>query len=324
MDVYLEKTGMADDTPEDKNREFLLELGTQLEPVIANLYERETGKHLQQPSPARWQHREHPVLMGTPDRLVLEEQRGVELKSENQFQNEFGEPGTDQVPYHYLIQCAHYMAIGEVAAWDIAVLHGGSKFSIYTLHRDQELEKFMIDELLRWWDEHIVRGVVPEVDSSDAWKVYLRKKYPVNTLPILDSDKETYVNVQKLLVARHYVESWETEKTELENQLKLLIGEHEGIHGDFGKITWRKSKDSKTTDYSVAFEWLARKTGTPPDVRAQILNQFTQIKPGTRRFLVSEKKGWLHGLSTSDREAQLPGDVAALQAGDCQSTPETS
>src|SRR6266704_808855 len=281
MDVYLEKTGMADEQPEDKNRQFLLELGTQLEPVIAKLYERETGKHLQLPSPARRQHPEHAILFGSPDRLVEGENCGVELKTENQFMNEFGEAGTDQVPYHYLIQCAHYMAVTGYEQWDVALLHGGARFSIYPLHRDKELEGYMIDELRHWWDHHIVQNVRPDVDGSDAWKTYLKKKYPVNLLPVFESDAESLDMVRHLAVARIALHSWEVEEAELENRIKLAIGEHDGLEGDFGKITWKRTRDGKTTDFTAAFEWLANKTGTPHEMRDQILNQFTNTKPGS-------------------------------------------
>jgi putative phage-type endonuclease len=323
MDVYLDKTGMAEDVPEDKNRQFLLELGTQLEPVIARLYERETGKHLQQPSPAMWTHSKHEILLGHPDRVVASD-RGVELKSENQFQNEFGDPGTDQVPYHYLIQCAHYMAIGNYPTWDVALLRGGATFAIYTLHRDLELEQFMLDELLAWWDHHIVQGVPPDVDSSDAWKVYLRKKFPADILPIKPTDQVALELLQRLADARRGCESWETVKVEMENRLKLIIGEHEGLQGDFGKVTWRKTKDGSTTDMAAAFQWLANKTGTPQELREQILQQFTHAKPGVRRFLFSPRKGWNYGQFANSAEAgKLSESAAALQERNRESAAET-
>src|SRR6267142_5704216 len=82
MDVWLEKKGLLEETS-DPNREFLLELGTQLEPVIARLYERETKAKLVLPFPAQWRHKQRDILIGSPDRFVEGQARGVELKSEN-------------------------------------------------------------------------------------------------------------------------------------------------------------------------------------------------------------------------------------------------
>src|SRR6266849_2791235 len=152
MDVWLDKMGLKEETP-DPDRDFLLDLGNSLEPVIAGLYEKQTGRTLiALAPPGIWEHPKHPMLLGSPDRLVRGERRGVELKSENLFQDKFGESGTDQVPEHYLIQCAHYMAITNYDAWDVALLHGGARFNIYTINRDLELEKAMVEQLLNWWN----------------------------------------------------------------------------------------------------------------------------------------------------------------------------
>lgn len=312
MDVYLDKTGMAEEP--DANRQFLLELGQQLEPVIARLYERETGKHLQQPSPALWHHSKHPVLLGTPDRIIAGE-RGVELKSENQFQNEFGEPGTDQVPYHYLIQCAHYMALSNMPAWDVALLKSGASFAIYTIHRDLELEEFIISELLLWWESHIVAQKPPDVDSSDAWKRYLRQKFPSNILPIKSTDSAVMDDIRRLAASRLALEHWDEEKTEIENRLKLAIGEHEGFAGDFGKLTWRKAKDSQAIDYERAFNYLASHSGIAPDMLEVMLSNFTVTRPGSRRLLFQPRKGWTPygGAPTEKPAGEFPSHPPALQ-----------
>src|SRR6266852_4597282 len=70
-----------DGTP-DPDRDFLLDLGNSLEPVIAGLYEKQTGRTLiALAPPGIWEHPKHPMLLGSPDRLVRGERRGVELKS---------------------------------------------------------------------------------------------------------------------------------------------------------------------------------------------------------------------------------------------------
>jgi len=322
MDVYLDKTGQAAETA-DKDRENLLELGKLMEPVIAALYTRETGKQLQQPSPALIHDSRHEFILGTPDRIVAGE-RGVELKTENQFMDEFGEPGTDQVPYDYLIQCAHYMRLTNMPEWDIALLHAGTRFSIYTIKRDAELEAMLIDELRAWWQKHIVGGVPPVVDGSEAWRTYLRRKYPANILPMRDVTAETFSLINYLAIVRQQIETGENYKAELENKIKLAIGDAEGIAGDFGKITWRKTKDGQSVDWETAFECLANKLGVTAELRAQLIKSFTEVKPGSRRLLFTPRKGWSPYDAIADSEnGKLPNDVAALPSGNPESTPET-
>jgi putative phage-type endonuclease len=323
IEVYLEKTGEVEEQPEDKQKQFLLDLGQDLEPVIAKLYERETGRELVKPAPARWRHPKYPVLIGTPDRIVPGVGLGVEIKSENQFSSEFGEPGTDQVPYHYLIQCAHYMSLGDYQFWDVALLHGGARFSIYRINRDPELEGYMIDELIRWWDKHIVGGELPEVDASPGWKTFLRRRYPSNILPVLDTDVETISEIRRLALARHALACWENEKTEIETRLKLAIGEHEGFAGDFGKITWRKTKDSEVTNFARAFDWLAEDCKLPELSKQQILEACTHTKPGIRRFLFTPRKEW-YGSFREEDSRKLSGFTSETQIGNSESTPEAS
>jgi putative phage-type endonuclease len=331
MDVWLEKKGLAEER-NDPNRDFLLDLGTQLEPVIARCYERQTGVKLTLPFPLQWTHKKYPVLRGSPDRFVEGVSRGVELKSENQFSDQFGEPGTDQVPYHYLVQCAHYMAVLDYDVWDVALLHGGTRFAVYTIHRDKELEASMTEQLLDWWERYIVKDVPPDVDGSGAWKVYLRKKYPVNLLPIKQGDEETLNLVKKLEWAGVSAAACAAIEEETKNRLKLLIGEHDGIQGEFGKITWKKTKDSESVDWELTHKDFLRTLaakhpelwlGELHEVHRTIQRIHTMPRQGTRRFLFQPAKGWNDGSRNAKQigqagtsAADISGTAGALQAGD--------
>lgn len=324
MDVWLDKMGLADEVPEDRNRQFLLELGTQLEPVIARLYERETGKNLQQPVPGLMRHPVLPMIIGSPDRLVKGEQRGVELKTENQFMDEFGEPGTDQVPYHYLVQCAHYMAVTGMPVWDLALLHGGAAFSIYTIERDLELEHSMLAQLMDWWDRHIVAKTPPDVDGSDAWRVYLRTKFPRNLLPLKDVERngEVLEDVKQLARIRDFVDQIEQTENTLETRIKLAIGEHDGLFGEFGKITWKRSKDGEKVDWEEVYKRLAVRHVLDKQFTqnaVHIINECTTPRPGSRRFLFQPKKEWIENGKFRESPAVSKigtTEPAALPAGD--------
>jgi putative phage-type endonuclease len=317
MDVWLEKKGLAEEK-NDPDRDFLLDLGQQLEPVIARLYERQTESKLTLPFPMLWAHKSYPFLMGTPDRFVEGAARGVELKSESQFSDQFGDAGTDQVPWHYLLQCAHYMAVLDYDVWDVAVLHAGTRFGIYTLRRDRELEQTIIQQLCEWWERYIVKDTPPDVDSSGAWKVYLRKKFPANLLPVKEADAETLLLVELFRLARERAEFYGDTAEETENRLKLLIGEHEGLVGPFGKITWKKSKDSAVVDWETAFRAISEMI--PADVASNALKACTTVRPGARRFLFKPKEGERHGrnIESATREAERIFDHAAPALRDGQ------
>lgn len=301
MDVWLDKTLRAPITEPDPERDFLRDLGSVVEPFIGRRYEFETGRKLRSvPAPGVIHHPLHDVILGSPDRLVVGEKRGVELKTENRFQDNFGDPGTDEVPDWYRVQCAHYMAITQFDQWDLALLHGGTRFGIYPIERDVAGENDLLEFLLSWWDRHVVRDTPPDVDGSQAWATYLSRKFPKHTKPLIPADETTEAFAQKLVRVRWVIDEAEDMKSELENRLKLTIGENEGLAGEFGKITWRRSKDSVVTNFENA---LTEIRGTLPFVIpdqelihkvdatiGEILKTHTKPKPGSRRFLVTERK----------------------------------
>lgn len=300
MDVWVEKTGRAPKSDPDPDREFLLDLGTAVEPFIAKRYERETGR-ITRSVPGVMRHPLHEVILGTPDRLVVGEKRGVELKSEIQFQDRFGDPGTDDVPDWYRVQCAHYMAITGFESWDIALLHGGTRFGIYPIDRDPVAENSLIEFELDWWDRHVVKDTPPEIDGSSAWTRYLAQKFPKHIKPLIEADDAASKFATQLIRARTVIDDADMMKTEYENRLKAIIGENEGIRGAFGRITWKRTKDSVETNFENA---LTEVRGTLPfvipdqelirkvdETIAEILKTHTKPKPGVRRFLVTPAKG---------------------------------
>jgi len=318
MDVWLDKKGMVPERT-DPDKEFLLDLGQEMEPVIARLYEKQTGRRIE-PVGGLLHHPEHPVLLGTPDRLVVGEERGVELKTENVFSDQFGDPGTDEVPINYLIQCAHYMAITGYARWDIAVLHGGARFAIYHLERDLELENMMVAQLLDWWRLHILNNVPPEIDHSEAWRFYLHKKHPVNLLPLEPLPEQHTPLLAQLYRVREAEKGIGVMRDELEMQLKALIADREGYTSPFGRVTWKNTKNTQHTDYQAAFFKLAGAVGATQETQKKILEQFTENRPGVRRFLFTPRKDF-HGLPTSYLETVRASVAALAQPGDGERSP---
>ena len=309
LDVWLEKTGRAPIQELAPDREDLLFLGTALEPAIAAMYSRKTGRELLQVQENRGllRHQKHPIIIGTPDRLVVGERRGVELKSEIAFMDRFGDPGTDQVPEYYAVQCAQYMAITDFDAWDLALLHGGAKFAIYTLERDRATEEALLDLLVRWWHRHVVADVAPELDGSDSATRYLANEFRKNARPLEQATAEEEKLANELGKIRAQFAELGDYKSLLENRVRQAIGDRDGIFGSFGKVTWKRSKDSKETDFVAAYHDATREiarvfANAPAELRDELtraarevfeeaLQRNTHTKDGVRRLLYTTAKG---------------------------------
>ena len=312
LDVWLDKTGRAVPRPSDPDRDDLLFLGNALEPAIAAMYERKTGRRLFKPEEdfGIVRHPAFPMILGTPDRLVVGEPRGVELKSEVPFLDRFGDPGTDEVPDFYVAQCAVYMAVNNFDAWDIALLHGGSKFGIYTLERSRAVENELLDVLVAWWERHVVQDVQPPIDGSDSATRYLAQKFVQNFEPLADATAWEEKLAIELGEKRKDFDAIEEAKAKLENEIREAIGFRDGIRGSFGKVTWKRSKDSTTTDFERAFQDAKTEVAkfllsrTAEDMSVPIadaetisglfelaLHRHTYTKSGVRRLLYTPAKG---------------------------------
>jgi putative phage-type endonuclease len=285
--------------PPSDDEKFLFKLGHLLEPVIAGLYSEQTEREVFVPDPEIVQHPKFPEIIGSPDRLAPRDGRVIELKSEHQFADKFGDPGSDQVPDHYIVQAAHYMAVSELDRCDIAVLHGGFKFAIYQLRRDLGLERSMLDQLREWWDAYVVKKVEPPLDSSESWGNYLATKYPFNRGPLVKVDENSNPDLMRHVfnVLNFSDVKKQTEKRieEAKNAIKAFLAENDGVVGPWGKITWRLCKDSTATvinfdkvlahianDYKLSNEYLA-------ELREMHMESVI-TKKGGRRFVAKRAK----------------------------------
>ncbi len=287
LDVFLEKTGQKEDQPDNEN----LWWGREMEPVLAKRYakEKEINESLLVLPPALKNPMRHPKMpwyLGSPDCLIptvfpkiAEIKGGVDFKTSGK-PDEWGEPGTDEVPQQYIIQAEWYMGLTGAAWWDIAVLLMGftRKFTIYRINRDNELIQGLIDAGERFWTDHVLTGIPPALDGSKSATEYLKKKYPSDLGPLLEpTDPEIIALCEQYREIRKIAKNWEVQESELANRLRNFIGDAAGMQGSWGKITWRKTKDSNKVDW----ERLAMSLNPSP----KEMQNFTFTKPGPRRWL---------------------------------------
>lgn len=146
--VYLDKTGQLPDLPPNPAMEW----GNRLEEAIATAYAERTGERLEDTTHRVFQHPTHPWMLATPDRLT-EGGRVVEVKTASAWSaDEWGEPGTDEVPDVYLVQVNHQLAVLGLEQADVAVLIGGQDFRVYHVARNDRLIRHLIAVEESFWD----------------------------------------------------------------------------------------------------------------------------------------------------------------------------
>lgn len=288
--VFTEKQGLRPvQDPDDEPLHLLL--GRLMEPVVATLYERTTGNRLIEPK-GLLVHPEFDCIVGTPDRLVIGQERGCEIKTVNPYsRTQWGEPGTDQVPDEYLIQSQHYAGLTGYGVWDVPVLFSGARFEVYTVPRDSDFIAWMYDRLVQWWKLRIIDGVAPEVDASNGCAEYIKARYPRNTAPLLTANDHLNELGQRLLHLKAQMDVLDKESTLIENTIKLAIGEAEGMAGTAFRCTYKRAKDSVKPDWEKVARELAKVASIDDDKFSEIVASHNATKPGSRRFLFKQTEG---------------------------------
>ena len=265
-----------------------LRFGQHAESFIASEYERATDLFTAIHSPTLF-HKKHGFMFGHVDRFVLETpdtpavvdgtitaNKLLECKTSSAFsKNDWGEPGTDQVPPLYLVQCAWYMAITECQSADLAVLIGNSDFRIYTIKRDLELEGLILSHAQHFWHEHVLCKKPPEPISVQDASILFPKEAPDSSVLANEEILQSITAYRKACTQSQTL-SEECEKLKLE--ILNYMGHAEKLTlGSKTLATWKCAKSSTRIDTKALAQ-------AHPD----IASAFTSTVMGSRRFLLKD------------------------------------
>lgn len=263
-----------------------MERGIYLEDGIAKWYASRTGATLSETGTLT--HPSISLVMATPDRIAKlpDATVDVSIKSPGPFvQDEWGEPGTDEVPSSYLLQVQWELLILE-AKWDIRRAHVvapiGNDLHIYNVLADHELQSHLIEEGQKFWRDYVQTGTPPPLDGSESSSNYIKAKFPRNTGPVMVGDEETHFLMQRLFEVRADAAKTELEQELITQRLKDICGFHEGMTGKGWKLSWKNTKGSTKTNW----EGVAKEMGASQEV----INAHTSVTTGSRRFLPTWEK----------------------------------
>ena len=286
MDIWLRKTGR--DTPRETTA---MRRGNQLEPVVLAIYADETGETVTAPG-ALWpnggtlRHPEHPIVLATPDGVVL---RGgapawlVEAKTARaHMSREWGPSEVGSPPDVYAAQVTWQMACAGLPRADIAVLIGGDEFRRYSIAFDEGLFAMLLECAERFWRDHVEMDTPPAIDGSDACAQYLAAKHARASKETARADAEVNEVARRLAAAKCDAKIAEAVIAECENRIKAAIGDCEAIAGEGWRATWKAPSASKVTDWKA----VAAELGATSEIAAT----HTTERAASRRFLFSEPK----------------------------------
>ena len=264
--LYLDKRG---ELPEQDDSEAMY-WGRELEPVIRNRYEMETGYTVTQEDiitdPV------YPFMLANIDGRI-DKNRILEIKTARTGDG-WGEVNSAEIPLAYSLQCQWYLGRTGAAVCDVAVLIGGSDFRLYQIKEDIDLQRMLETAAIEFWDR-VTHGEPPDVVTyEDATERYGRASAAGDVW----ATEEVFDAWQELKEVRLDIKHYEEKEEQLKAQLcKFMADNYDTIVDPDGKpiATWKLAKGTSRFD-SKAFE------KAHPD----LYNQFKTTGEPSRRLLI--------------------------------------
>jgi len=285
MGIFLDKRGLAEHSAEVPE---YLEWGNRLQVGILKGYADRVGEAVDLADPFELiEVPDFPLLAASLDaRWHEKDLRPVDAKNVGVFApREWGEPLTDEIPPRYIVQLhVQMMATGTQVA-DLAMLFGGQRMRIYRVVRDEEIAASCREVAERFYHDHVLADLPPPVDASNEWSRFLNSRRQ-RTDEFVEATAEAVDWATRLRDASEAKAEAEELEKEAQNHLKAIIGENAGIVGTFGRISFKRNRDSEKVDEKAVIDALAVKLcGVDPELAAfieSVIKQHTTCKPGAR------------------------------------------
>jgi putative phage-type endonuclease len=285
LQLWAEKVSLSSNTTKDA---IHLRFGQHVEPFIAQEYERQTGLRTVTHAPTIF-HPDHGFMYAHVDRLVLAEDENLAAEGQRIFaqtllecktasvfnRDEWGDPGSDQVPPGYLVQCVWYMAVTQCKRADLAVLLGNQDFRIYQIHRDMELENLVLDHARQFWFDHVLSKTPP----SPVCEEDIRTLYPKEVAGhVVEADHQLLASLKSYKSTQTKIAELTDQSDTLRQDILKRMGEAEQITWNNKVLaTWKSSKPARRLDSKAL-------TAAHPELAEQFMMQGAI----SRRFVVKE------------------------------------
>lgn len=266
MNVFLDKTS-EEITDEDNEA---MRQGRDLEDYVAKRFMEESGLKVRR-SNMMYRSGEHPFMIADVDRLVVGEDAGLECKTASAYNADKWKDG--EIPPHYVIQCYHYMAVTGRKSWYIAVLLLGVGFQYAKLQWDNELIQNLIKIETDFWIDHVVKGIMPPPDGSDACDAVLDKYFKSfrkgSRISLTGFDKK----LARRLELDDLIAKMQREKKQIDQEVKLALGDNEEAVSEHFRVKWTQVDTNRLDTERIKVE--------KPDVYKDFL-----VTNSYRRFTV--------------------------------------
>jgi putative phage-type endonuclease len=237
---------------------LVMEIGQELEPLIARKYTELTGIKIRRALQLR-QHRTHGFMLASLDRRAG--RRPVELKYSTRAVG-YGEPGTDEVPDDVLAQVLHQLIVLDETEGEVALLKPGAEtVLVYRITLTVEAAAAIVEREGEFWD-HVQSRTEPPLDGSASTHRALAAMYPrLSEVRAVEADPDTAASMAALRGIRHEQDRLTADRDTLEARIKAAMLRDEATvitAAGVGEISWRPTKPRETTNWQALAEVYGR------------------------------------------------------------------
>ena len=231
MKVFQDKT--SEDVKEQDSE--AIRIGHDLEDYVAKRFMEASGLKVRK-SNFMYRSVEHPFMIADVDRLVVGEDAGLECKTASAYNADKWADGN--IPLHYVMQCYHYMAVTKKRTWYIAAVILGREFTYRRLDWDDELINRLIDVEQDFWDNHVVKGIIPPPDGSKACDEVLEQYFHTTK----KADAVKLVGFDEKLSRREEIlcsiAKLQEEQKRIEQEVKMFMGDSQYAASGRYRVSW--------------------------------------------------------------------------------------
>lgn len=238
--LYSDKKGMSSEI-EDNER---MRLGRDLEDYVAKRFTEATGKEVRNDN-FMYCHDDYEFIIADIDRKVVRENAVCECKTMQQSYAKDFDIAHGLVPENYYCQCQHYMFVTGAETSYLAVLIFGVGFEWCEIKRNDEFIKQMVDAEIEFWNENVLKDEPPAPDGSSSSTEAIRDMFT-------DREDGVVTNIPDFdeMIAQHrflkgQIKEMEDDAKEIENKIKLALGNKEFAEGQRYKVSYKFSKSRR-------------------------------------------------------------------------------
>lgn len=230
-DVWADKMGL------DIRQQFAeADMGHLFERPLLEHYSRTTGVVLTYPDTMI--HPLHKWVSATPDGLARDRVSQCKIVGMN-----MAHKWDAGVPEYVVCQVQWEMFVTELPLAVVVACIGGTDYRALDVPEDKEIQQSLFDLGREFWEHHVLTGVPPDPDASEACRKALSARHRRVSADMIPASRELVEMACEYKALSNRIKGLEAEQDALGNALRLAIGERSGFVFEGGRCTWQQDKN---------------------------------------------------------------------------------